>query len=256
MPATHISPAFCLRYDAAFRGPAYTMKLLYDFLPIVLFFVAYKVAGIFAATAVAVAAALVQVGWSWLRHRRVEPMHLVSAGLIAVLGGITLALHDKTFIMWKPSLVYLLFAGVFAASQLFGERPLIERLLSGQLRMPRPQWRKLGWAWLGFFLVCGVANAGMVHYYSRAETALRQARPEASATAINDLQCSRDFPGSAGRLCEEAAAREALWVDFKLFGLIALTLLFVVAQSLWLARHAEAIADTGDEEGPNCSTRS
>lgn len=241
-----------VRYDAAFAVRAYTMKLLYDFLPILLFFVAYKVAGIFAATAVAVVAALLQVGWSWLRHRRVEPMHLVSASLIAVLGGITLLLHDKTFIMWKPSLVYLLFAGVFAASQLFGERPLIERLLSTQLRMPRPQWRRLGWAWFGFFLVCGAANAGMVQYYSRAEAALRAARPQTGAEAINDLQCARDFSGSALRLCEEAAAREALWVDFKLFGLIALTLLFVVAQSLWLARHAE----TADEEEPNCSTRS
>jgi len=255
VPADRVSPTACLRYDAAFCGPAYTMKLLYDFFPIILFFVAYKVAGIFAATAVAIVAALLQVSWSWLRHRRVERMHLISAGLIAVLGGITLALHDKTFIMWKPSLVYLLFAGVFAASQLFGERPLIERLLSSQLRMPRRQWRRLGWAWLGFFLVCGAANAGMVHYYSRAESALRQASPQADAAAINDLQCARDFSGTAVRLCEEAAAREALWVDFKLFGLIALTLLFVVAQSLWLARHAEAVAGT-DEEEPECSTRS
>jgi len=232
------------------------MKLLYDFLPIVLFFAAYKVAGIFVATAVAIAAALGQVGWSWFRHRHVENMHLVSAGLIAVLGGITLALHDKTFIMWKPSLVYLLFAGVFAATQLFGERPLIERLLSSQLRMPRRQWRRLGWAWLAFFLVCGIANGAMVHYYGRAEAALRSAAPQAEAAAINDLQCARDFTGEAAPLCREAAAREALWVDFKLFGLIALTLLFVVAQALWLARHAEATTENGDEEEPTCSTRS
>lgn len=233
------------------------MKLLYDFLPIILFFVAYKAAGIFVATAVAVVAALVQVGWSWLRHRRVEPMHLVSAGLIAVLGGITLALHDKTFIMWKPSLVYLLFAGVFAGSQLFGERPLIERILSSQLRMARQQWRRLGWAWIGFFLACGTANAGMVEYYARAERALQGGAANADAAAINDLACERDFAGNALELCREAAAREDLWVNFKLFGLMALTLLFVVAQSLWIARHAEAVDQDPDDDGEaDCSTRS
>lgn len=232
------------------------MKLLYDFLPIILFFVAYKAAGIFVATAVAVVAALVQVGASWLRHRRVEPMHLVSAGLIAVLGGITLALHDKTFIMWKPSLVYLLFAGVFAGSQLFGERPLIERVLSAQLRMARRQWRRLGWAWIGFFLVCGTANMAMVEYYARAERALQAGAANATPAAINDLACERDFTGNAIALCREAAAREDLWVNFKLFGLIALTLLFVVAQSLWLARHAEAVDHDSDNGEAGCSTRS
>lgn len=235
------------------------MKLLYDFLPIVLFFVAYKLAGIFTATAVAVAAALVQVGWSWLRHRRVEPMHLASAGLIAVLGGVTLILHDKTFIMWKPTLVYLLFAGVFAGSQLWGGRPLVERVLSDQLRMGRRQWRQLGWAWIVFFLVCAGANAGMVAYYDRAEQALRAAAPAAAPAAIDDLACERDFTGAALGLCREAVSREALWVNFKLFGLIALTLLFVIAQGFWIARHAEVDdEDAGDPDngGADCSTRS
>ncbi len=245
-----------LRYDAAFRARAYTMKLLYDFLPIVLFFIAYKAAGIFTATAVAVVAALAQVSWSWLRHRRVEPMHLVSAGLIAVLGGITLALHDKTFIMWKPTLVYLLFAGVFVGSQLFGGRPLVERVLSSQLRLQRRQWRRLGWAWAVFFLVCGGANAGMVAYYGHAEQALRAGAPQVAPAAIDDLDCAGDFAGEALALCREAAAREALWVNFKLFGLVALTLLFVVAQSLWLARHAVVLEDDADNGGAGCSTRS
>lgn len=235
------------------------MKLLYDFLPIVLFFVAYKVADIFVATAVAIVAALAQVTVSWIRHRRVEPLHLVSAALIAVLGGATLALHDKSFIMWKPTLVYLLFAGVLVGSQVLG-RPLIQRLLGGRLRMPDPAWRRLGWMWVAFFLVCGAANAGMVEYYARAERALAAAAPAATTRALDDLDCAADFPGDARAPCERAAAREALWVNFKLFGLIALTLLFVVAQSFWLIRHAEAIEDDpsddgGDGEQP-CSTRS
>lgn len=235
------------------------MKLLYDFLPIVLFFVAYKVADIFVATAVAIVAALAQVAVSWLRHRRVESLHLASAALIAVLGGATLALHDKSFIMWKPTLVYLLFAGVFVASQALG-RPLIQRLLGGRLRMPDPAWRRLGWMWVAFFLVCGAANAGMVEYYARAERALAAAAPAAGPGALDDLDCTADFGGDTRALCERAAAREALWVNFKLFGLIALTLLFVIAQSFWLVRHAEALEDDAttdrdDGERP-CSTRS
>lgn len=236
------------------------MKLLYDFLPIVLFFVAYKVADIFVATAVAIVAALAQVTVSWIRQRRVEPLHLASAALIAVLGGATLALHDKSFIMWKPTLVYLLFAGVFVSSQALG-RPLIQRLLGGRLRMPDPAWRRLSWMWVAFFLVCGTANAGMVEYYARAERALAAAVPSASAAALDDLDCAADFGGDARALCQRAASREALWVNFKLFGLIALTLLFVLAQSLWLVRHAEALegepSDDRDDDGERpCSTRS
>jgi len=238
------------------------MKLLYDFLPIVLFFAAYKVSGIFVATAVAIVTALAQVTVSWARHRRVEPLHLVSAGLIAVLGGATLILHDKSFIMWKPTLVYVLFAGVFVTTQLFGKRPLIQRLLGSQMQLPASVWRRLGWAWVAFFLVCGAANAGFVQYYGRAEQALELAAPAAQERTIDDLDCAGDFSGHAAELCRVAAARESLWVNFKLFGLIALTLLFVIGQALWLTRHAEGTEPDGDGDatgkgdGPRCSTQS
>jgi len=239
------------------------MKLLYDFLPIILFFAAYKVAGIFVATAVAVVAALAQVGFSWFRHRRVEPLHLASASLIAILGGATLLLHDKSFIMWKPTLVYALFASVFAASQFLGGHPLIQRALGSQLQLPPPVWRRLGWMWVVFFLACGAANAGFVQYYARAENALRAAAPEAPENAFDDLDCNADFSGGTARaLCERAESRENLWVNFKLFGLMALTVLFIIAQSLWLARYVEDGDDRPDDDtaGPGeeeaCSTRS
>ena len=231
------------------------MKLLYDFLPIALFFVAYKLGDIFVATGVAIAAALVQVGLSWVRHRRIEPLHLISAGLIGLMGGATLLLHDKSFIMWKPTLVYVLFAGVFAASQLFGRRPLIQRLLGAQLRMPDAVWRRLGWVWVVFFIGCGAANAGLVEHYARAEDRLRLAASPVAAGAFDDLQCQRDFSPAARELCREAADREALWVNFKLFGLLGITLLFILGQTLWLARHAEPV-DNDDEGDPQCSTRS
>jgi len=237
------------------------MKLLYDFLPIALFFAAYKVAGIFVATAVAVFAALAQVTFSWFRHRRVEPLHLASATLIAVLGGATLVLHDKSFIMWKPTLVYALFAVVFSASQVYGGAPLIQRALGSQLQLPAVIWRRLGWMWVVFFLVCGAANAGFVEYYFRAENALRAAAPEAPERAFDNLTCDADFSGTAHALCVRAEGRENLWVDFKLFGLMTLTVLFILAQSLWLARYVEDGDErpddtTGSGGKEACSTRS
>ena len=202
--------------------------------------------------------ALPLVPEAWLPPTR-EGQFWLSAGLIAVLGGITLILHDKTFIMWKPTLVYLLFAGVFAATQVVGDTPLIERVLGNQLRMARAHWRRLGWAWVGFFGFCAAANAGVVQYYAHAEQALRAGAPGASAAALNDLDCAADFGGSTLALCREALAREEIWVNFKLFGLIALTVVFILAQTLWLARHATAVDDTGGNGGTeeaNCSTRS
>lgn len=232
------------------------MKLLYDFLPIVLFFAAYWLAGIFVATAAAVAAAAVQVGASLARRRGVEPLHLISAGLIVAFGGATLVLHDKGFIMWKPTLVYALFAGVFAASQVYGRRPVIQRLLGEHLRMPAPSWRRLTWAWVGFFLVCGTANAGLVEYYGAAEAQLRAAAPAAPEAAYQELACRDDFVADARRACGEAATREALWVQFKLFGLLVLTVAFIVGQSLWLARRAVAVERGATDGDERCSTQS
>ncbi|HIO55295.1 MAG TPA: septation protein A, partial [Chromatiales bacterium] len=85
------------------------MKLLYDFFPILLFFITYKIYGIFAATAVAIIASFVQVGGFWWKHRRFETMHLVTLGIIVVFGGATLLLQDRTFIMWKPSILNWMF---------------------------------------------------------------------------------------------------------------------------------------------------
>jgi intracellular septation protein len=92
------------------------MQLLFDFLPVIAFFVAYKLAGIYVATVVIIAASIAQVSIYWLRTRRVNPMHLVSSGLVLVFGGLTLLIHDTAFIMWKPTVVNWLFAAAFLAS--------------------------------------------------------------------------------------------------------------------------------------------
>jgi len=134
------------------------MKFLFDLLPVIVFFVAFKLADIYVATATAIAATFLQVGWLKLRRRRVEPMLWASLGLIVVFGGATLALRDETFIKWKPTILYWLFGAVLAGSELFFRRNLIRTMLGAQVQLPDPVWRKLNWSWVGFFAFMGAAN--------------------------------------------------------------------------------------------------
>src|ERR1017187_6533519 len=118
------------------------MKFLFDIFPVLLFFVAFKFWGIYTATAVAIGATICQVCWSWLRHRKVDTMLWVSLAIIAVFGGATLYLHDETFIKWKPTVLYWLFASVLSASELLFHRNLIRAMLGEQIQLPQPAWRK------------------------------------------------------------------------------------------------------------------
>ncbi len=178
------------------------MKLLFDFLPIVLFFVAYKLADIYVATGVLIVVTLSQVGWSWLRHRRVEKMPLITAGLVLVLGGATLIFHDPIFVKWKPTVVNWLFAVAFVASRFIGEKTLLERMMGAQLQLPRIIWVKLTVAWALFFVSMGLLN----------------------------LYVAFNFD-------------ENTWVNFKLFGMLGLTVLFILAQAAYMSRHLKL----GDE---------
>ncbi|MBK1699849.1 inner membrane-spanning protein YciB [Thiococcus pfennigii] len=212
------------------------MKLLSDFFPILLFFVAYQLFDIYVATAVAILASAIQVGGVWLRRRRVETMPLVTLALLVVFGGLTLLLHDRTFIMWKPSIVNWLFAAAFLGSHFIGERTLIERLMGQTVRVPAPVWRRLNLLWVGFFMLAGVVNLAFANGFFTAEAALIAA---AGQTDIDLAQCAAQFGGAVLTLCENAYGREQLWVNFKLFGMLGLTILFVIAQSFYLARHIE-----------------
>jgi intracellular septation protein len=174
------------------------MQLLFDFLPVIAFFVAYKLADIYVATVVIIVASIAQVSIHWLRTRRVNPMHLVSSGLVLVFGGLTLLIHDTAFIMWKPTVVNWLFAAAFLASifRRFGARPLIQRMMGAagtELPLTQRHWRRLNWMWIVFFLVMGAANLAVFHYFD-----------------------------------------EATWVNFKAFGMLGLTLVFIVAQGIWI----------------------
>lgn len=141
------------------------MKFLFDLFPVILFFVAYKLFDIYVATAVAIVATFVQVGWLKLRGRKVEPMLWASLGIIVVFGGATLLLHDETFIKWKPTILYWLFAATLAGALAFG-RNLIRSLLGEQLQLPDHAWSKLNWSWAGFFAFMGAANLFVAYSFS------------------------------------------------------------------------------------------
>ncbi|HXD39786.1 MAG TPA: septation protein A [Ramlibacter sp.] len=134
------------------------MKLLLDFFPIILFFVAFKLAGIYVATGVAIAATVIQI--AWLRHRtgKVEPMQWVSLAVIVLFGGATIALQNETFIKWKPTVLYWLMAGTLMAGQLVFRKNLLKTLMGSQLELPDAAWRVTNWSWIVFFAIMGVAN--------------------------------------------------------------------------------------------------
>ena len=175
-------------------------KLLFDFFPVILFFVAFKLEddpkrGIMVATAVMIVATVCQVGYMRLRHGRIEKLHVVTLVLVVVLGGLTLALDDERFIKWKTTLVNWGFALVFLGSQFIGSRPIVQRLMQTRVTLADAAWRRLNLGWTGFFVFLGAVNLFVAFRFST-ET----------------------------------------WVEFKLYGVIGLTLLFIVAQTAWLMR--------------------
>lgn len=198
------------------------MKILFDLLPVILFFAAYKVAGandaasldfatrwlgdgisasqapILIATAVAIVATVGQIAWVWFRHRKVDRMMWVSLGLIVVLGGATLVFHNPDFIKWKPTALYWLFAATLIGSAALLKRNLIRAMLQQQIRLPEAIWSRLNVAWSVFFVIMGALNLYVAYSFS-----------------------------------------EDTWVNFKLFGGLGLMLLFVLGQGYYLSRHIE-----------------
>jgi len=172
------------------------MKFLFDLFPVVVFFVAFKLADIYVATGIAIGASVLQVAWLKLRGKRVDPMLWASLAIIGVFGGATLLLQNETFIKWKPTVLYWLFAAVLATSALVFRRNLIRSMLSEQMQLPDAVWSRLNLSWAGFFAFMGAANLYVAYNYST-----------------------------------------DLWVNFKLFGGIGLMLLFVLAQSVFLAKY-------------------
>ena len=182
------------------------MKLLFDFFPLLIFFAAFKLADIYVATAAAIVATLIQIGLFWWRHRRFETMHIVTLVIISVFGGLTIALHDDTFIKWKPTIVNWLFGVIVLGSHFVGRKSAIERLMGAQISLPKPVWSKVNASWGIFFLLMGLLNLYVAFYY---------------------------------KLDAAEEVRRDIWVNFKVFGMLGLTLLFSVGQMFFLARYID-----------------
>ena len=241
------------------------MKLLFDFLPIVVFFGAYKWVGIYWATGAAVAVAALHIAILRGLRRPIDKTQWFNLVVLAGLGGLTIALRDERFIMWKPSLINWAFACGFGLS-LFWRMSLTERMLGGQLALPRAVWRRLTVGWMLFFLLSGALNAYVAFVYEVTPQSLQgDQRATYTQVASDDGVYVRAVEGKAladldaTQRAEVAvlapAQRQAaylhklhrdLWVNFKLFGLLGLTLAFVLAQGVYVSRYMPA-ADGASE---------
>ena len=141
------------------------MKLLLDFFPIILFFIAFKVWGIYVATGVAIVATIAQIGWLRYKTGKVEPMQWVSLGVIVLFGGATIIAHNETFIKWKPTVLYWLMGGALVVGQLIFRKNLLKSLMGGQMQLPDAAWQVMNWSWSSFFAVMGVINLWVAYNF-------------------------------------------------------------------------------------------
>lgn len=142
------------------------MKVFFDLFPVILFFIGFKLYDIFVATAIAIGATLVMIIYSKLRHGKVEKMLIINGIIISILGGITLLLHDKTFIMWKPTVLYWLFAITLLVSNLVFKKNLIQQMLGKMLNPPKAIWNNLNLVWVAFLVGLGFLNLYVAFNYS------------------------------------------------------------------------------------------
>lgn len=142
------------------------MKVFFDLFPVILFFIGFKLYDIFVATAIAIGATIAMIIYSKLRHGKVEKMLIINGIIISILGGITLLLHDKTFIMWKPTVLYWLFAITLLISNLIFKKNLIQRMLGKMLNPPTATWNTLNLIWAAFLVGLGFLNLYVAFNFS------------------------------------------------------------------------------------------
>jgi len=148
------------------RATTRAMAMLIEFLPILAFFVTLKFTDVFIATAVAVVATIGAAIYQRATTGKVETMTLVSCGLMVVFGGLTIALHDETFVKWKPTVLMVLFALAFLVSRYVGEKPLAQRMLGKAFEAERPIWLRVNDGLTGFFLMVAGLNLWVAYTFS------------------------------------------------------------------------------------------
>lgn len=142
------------------------MRLLIDFFPIVLFFVAFKMHDIYAATAVLMGATVVQTAIIYGIDRRLQTLQKVTLLLVLVFGALTLILQDERFIKWKPTVMYASMALVLGAALWVWKKNFLQMLLSSQLKLPDGVWARLTLAWVLYFLFMASINGVVAAFFS------------------------------------------------------------------------------------------
>ena len=184
------------------------MQLLVDYIPLVVFILAYFYQDIFFATGMLMVAMPVVLVLQWLMTKKINKIYAASTVLVLVLGGATLAFKNPTFLYWKPTVLNWLIAIVFLGSQWIGEKTVVQRMLENAAELSADQWIRLNQIWVVFFSIVGGINIYVAYNFS-----------------------------------------EAFWVKFKLFGMLGLTLIFVIIQSVWLTLATQKnAASTEDSE--------
>ena len=169
------------------------MQFLTEYIPIIIFIIAYFNGGIFFATKALMVAMPIGFLMQWIVTKKINKIYLGSTLLVIVLGAATIFFKNPTFLYWKPTVLNWLIALVFLGSQFIGEEPIIKRMLKQAAVLKKNQWNKLNLMWVLFFLFSGTINIYVAYNYT-----------------------------------------EEFWVKFKLFGLLGITLIFIIIQSIWL----------------------
>ena len=209
------------------------MKALFDFVPVLFFFLTYKFYdslpnsvieavnqlpfvnltagnskdGIFMATLVIILATILQNILHWLVYRRLEKMHVISLFILLIFGTLTIILKNPDYIAWKVTIFNWIFAAVILGSFFIGEKPLIERMMSHAISVPKKIWKNLNLSWGVFFIIVGALNLIVYEIYAKQQ---------------NNLDA---------------------WVNFKMFGILGLTLVFMIAQGIYISKHAEELKE-------------
>ncbi len=142
------------------------MKLLFEFFPIILFFTAFKLKGIFFATAVAIAASIIQISYAYFKNKKVETPMIISLVIIIIFGGATLFLHNETFIKWKPTVLYAIFSSALILSRIFFNKNLVMAMLAEKIEVPEAVWEGINYSWAVFFAFIAVLNIYVAYHYS------------------------------------------------------------------------------------------
>ena len=172
------------------------MQILYDFFPILIFFIVYKISEIYAATASAIIVSFIQMIIFWIKHHKLEKLQVITFFLIAILGTATIILHNPIFIKWKPTAINWVFALVFLSSHFIGKKTIVQYVMDKKISLPDEIWKKLNFSWVVFFTLVGALNLYVIYHYST-----------------------------------------NAWVNFKLFGLLSISLIFALCQGIYLGRH-------------------